>query len=669
MISRLLHSLGFRMIAPILLMMTLLGVGMYSLVFKTVSDFANERFQEDLERNSRDIYGLCDAVLQGLVAKGLVANDGAVRIKKGKVLGEIDEYAQKNNLEVIVYSDDEKASVLSGRLSPREIDAFMKIAGESKAQLSKVGDRNYYVRTFQFELWKWRIVLVKDEKVYAELISKIKYAYITTGSILFIFSLLMMVYLKRVVQAPINSIITSIQTDGTPHYKGTYEFEFLSDNIRQMAHKQIQKQLEISHQAAHDALTGLINRREFESRLEIALQNAQIEKLQHTILYLDLDQFKVINDTCGHVAGDQLLRQLTTLLQGSLRQSDTLARLGGDEFGVLLECCSLEPAVRIAETLRQTVNDFHFVWQDKTFPIGVSIGLVNFGDDGLTLGDVLSIADAACYVAKDKGRNRIHVYSPGDNELAQRNSEMDWIGRIRKALDENRFVLYAQKIIPLSGDGNEGEHHELLIRMLDEAGKLIPPMAFIPAAERYNLMPTLDRWVIKTAFAQYKGAGTGKAPPRSCAINLSGASIGDDNLLAFIKEQFDTFQIPPGVICFEVTETSAIANLGKAAVLIRDLKAMGCRFALDDFGSGMSSFAYLKHLPVDFLKIDGSFVKDMVDDRIDHAMVEAINRIGHVMGIQTIAEFVENDAILAELRKIGVDFAQGYGIGRPQPLV
>lgn len=423
---------------------------------------------------------------------------------------------------------------------------------------------------------------------------------------------------------------------------------------------------EMHFQAKHDSLTGLINRREFERRVERALQTSQLQDKEHTLLYLDLDQFKIVNDTCGHVAGDELLRQLTTLMQQKLRKRDTFARLGGDEFGVLLEDCATEPAKAVAEQLRQTVADFRFVWLDKAFPVGVSIGLITFSNDVRLLSDILRMADVACYAAKEKGRNRIQVYIAEDEELARRSGEMSWIVRIKQALDENRFVLYSQRIAPLGNNPDTDEHYELLLRMVDDDNTIIPPMAFIPAAERYGMMPLVDRWVIRTAFSQYATRHS-LGSKVTCSINISGKTICDDNFLSFVLEQFEQHNIPPECICFELTETTAIANLNQAAILIRDLKAIGCRFSLDDFGSGMSSFAYLKHLHVDYLKIDGEFVKDMLDDPIDHAMVVSINHIGHVMGVKTIAEFVENDAIMAALGDIGVDFAQGYGIEVPKP--
>ena len=425
----------------------------------------------------------------------------------------------------------------------------------------------------------------------------------------------------------------------------------------------------LSYQASHDALTGLINRTEFEQRLSLALMSSAQLGRHHAVMYLDLDQFKVVNDTSGHAAGDQLMRQVSAVLQRRLREGDTLARLGGDEFGVLLENCSSENALRIADELRQTVMEFHFAWENRSFTIGVSIGVVNVEDGLFTIADVLSAADAACYMAKEKGRNRVQVYHREDSELSMRHGEMEWVGRLQKALDEDRFVLYSQDIVALGG-ANKGGHCELLIRMLDEKGEIVPPMAFIPAAERYGLMPSIDRWVIRNALAiiaREQADSRGEALD-VYAINLSGASIGDDRFLAFVREQFTHFGVRYQSICFEITETAAIARLDKAAHFIQELRALGCRFSLDDFGAGMSSFAYLKHLPVDYLKIDGGFVKDMADDPIDRAMVEAINNVGHVMGKQTIAEFVDGERVIAALRQIGVDYAQGYGVAKPRPF-
>jgi len=426
----------------------------------------------------------------------------------------------------------------------------------------------------------------------------------------------------------------------------------------------------LSHQASHDSLTGLINRGEFERRLSAALQSASQLGRHHAVMYLDLDQFKVVNDTCGHAAGDQLMRQVSTILHHCLREGDTLARIGGDEFGVLLENCPADAALRIADKLRQTVTEFHFAWEQLRFNIGVSIGLVNVEDGLYTLAEVMRTADTACYMAKEKGRNRVQVYHPDDTELSMRQGEMEWVGRLQRALDENRFVLHAQDIVHVRKQDEPGRHCELLVRMVDEQGQIVPPMAFIPAAERYNLMPSIDKWVIRTALStlsRMRAHGDGD-PIALCAINLSGASIGDERFLDFVHEQLRLFDVPRESICFEITETAAIANLDKAQRFIREIRLLGCRFSLDDFGAGMSSFAYLKHLPVDFLKIDGGFVKDMADDPIDRAMVEAINNVGHVMGKQTIAEFVNDPRVIEILREIGVDFMQGHGVAMPRPF-
>jgi diguanylate cyclase (GGDEF)-like protein len=383
---------------------------------------------------------------------------------------------------------------------------------------------------------------------------------------------------------------------------------------------------------------------------------------------MDLDQFKIVNDTCGHVAGDELLRQLSTLLHDRIRQGDTLARLGGDEFGVLLENCQLDHARAIVRLLRETVRDFRFVWEDKTFSIGVSIGVVPLSPDTSTLAAAMSAADASCYVAKDKGRNRVHIYEPDDAELTRRHGEMQWVSRIQDALERDRFVVEYQPIVPTDNPSLVNTCFEILVRMRDENDSIIPPGAFIPAAERYNLMPALDRWVINHVIERLSAAPAHLAQLEFFTINLSGHSLGDEQFLDFVMLKLKASKIPADKLCFEITETAAVANLSRAVHVIKRLKVLGCRFALDDFGSGMSSFAYLKNLPVDFLKIDGYFVRDIVDDPVDHAMVRAINQVGQVMGIRTIAEFVENDAILALLRETGVDYAQGYGIARPAPL-
>jgi diguanylate cyclase (GGDEF)-like protein/PAS domain S-box-containing protein len=423
----------------------------------------------------------------------------------------------------------------------------------------------------------------------------------------------------------------------------------------------------LSHLASHDPLTGLPNRREFERRLNITLANEQHEPFNHAVLYLDLDQFKVVNDTCGHAAGDELLRQVTGLLRPLLREGDTLARLGGDEFGVLLEYCPPEPALRIAETMRAALADFRFVWKTRSFNGSVSVGLVNVADGGQTLAGVLSAADAACYMAKDKGRNRVQVYSSNSSEMAVRHGEMEWVNRIQHALADNRFCLFAQPVCVTRGDRNTRPYTELLLRLRDETNELIHPGEFIPAAERYNLMPAIDKWVITTAFAIIaQNSDVRSDPPETFAINLSGASISEDGFLDFVCDQFERFNVPHASICFEITETNAVTSLSKATDFMLALQAQGCRFALDDFGVGLSSFSYLKHLPADFVKIDGSFVVDMLQNPVNHAMVQAIHNIGHILGKKTIAESVETVAILDALDAIGVDYAQGFAVAPPR---
>ncbi len=422
----------------------------------------------------------------------------------------------------------------------------------------------------------------------------------------------------------------------------------------------------LSYQSSHDALTGLINRREFERRTERLLSSIKQVKAEHALCYMDLDQFKVVNDTCGHAAGDELLRQLGTVLQEVVRHRDTLARLGGDEFGVLMEHCPLDDAHRVATAIQTAIQDFHFLWEGRSFRVGASMGLVPITNTTPNLTELLKGADAACYMAKDKGRNRIHVHHRDDKALSARHGEMQWVSRLQHALAENRFCLYAQAIAPLNN--SQERHYELLVRMLDEEGNLVPPGAFLPAAERYNLITQLDKWVVENAFLALKANPAFLEQINFISINLSGQSLADADFLNFVVEQFHDHEIDGEKICFEITETAAISNLSKADHFISELRQFGCRFALDDFGSGLSSFGYLKSLPVDYLKIDGLFVKDMVNDPIDHAMVKSINEIGQVMGMQTIAEFVENDEIKGMLREIGVNYAQGYGIHKPEPL-
>ena len=425
----------------------------------------------------------------------------------------------------------------------------------------------------------------------------------------------------------------------------------------------------LSFQATHDELTGLINRRAFQRELHYAINSARRDHLHHVLLYIDLDQFKVVNDTSGHGAGDELLRLLTKELSSTLRRDDTLARLGGDEFGVLLKGCPLDKGEEIADTLVKTVRNFRFKWHNQIFTVGASIGVAGIDSKCAGLAEILSIADAACYAAKDRGRNRTYVYRNDDSEMSQRRVEMRWVSRITRAIDEDHLRLYYQTILPLK-PSDTGCHFEILVRMIDNDGKLVPPNLFIPAAESYGLMPDIDKWVIEKTFAQLAPRYSDKSKhyDDTCCINLSGTSWADETLSGFICEMVARYRVPARMICFELTETAAINNIDKTELFIRDLKEIGFRFALDDFGAGANSFSYLKRLPVDYLKIDGSFVTNIIEDKVDYAMVEAINHVGHIMEIETIAEFVENDAILEVITDIGIDKAQGYGISKPQPF-
>ena len=426
---------------------------------------------------------------------------------------------------------------------------------------------------------------------------------------------------------------------------------------------------QLSWQASHDALTGLANRHEFESVMAQLVESARVHHKHHALLYMDLDQFKIVNDTCGHVAGDELLRQIAVVISAKVREGDSLFRLGGDEFAVLLSGCPMNRAEGIAEEIRHAIDAFRFVWQQKTFSIGVSIGLVSISADSVSMAQLMAAADAACYSAKEKGRNRIQVYEASDSEFALRQGEMQWLPRINRALEEDRLQLYYQKIVAVNPSQESPKVDcEILLRMEDEQGRMVPPQAFIPAAERYSLMSTLDRWVVRNAIAWITRHPQELQQVETIYMNLSGQSLNDDAFLNFIVDTLHQAGPLAVRLGFEITETAAIANLSRAIRFMGTLKGLGCSFALDDFGSGMSSFAYLKNLPVDKIKIDGVFVRDMLRDEIDLAMVDAINRIGHVMGLQTVAEFVEQDAILEKLQTLGVDFAQGYALHRPEPL-
>ncbi len=438
-------------------------------------------------------------------------------------------------------------------------------------------------------------------------------------------------------------------------------------------------QKKLAWKASRDDLTGLFNRAEFRHRLKQAITTSAERKLEHALLYLDLDQFKVVNDNCGHRVGDKLLKNLSSQLKVHLRASDTLARLGGDEFGILLEGCPAEKAMSIAESIRDVINEYRFIHDDKMFDIGVSIGVAVINEQSKDVEDLMSLVDAACYTAKENGRNRVHFAEMNREISKHRLQEMQWATRIKDALKDDKFVLYYQPIVPVTKGLHESllDHGEILVRMVDDDGSLIPPGAFIPAAERYGLMPEIDRWIVSEVFSReqsrYQSSWDNMhkentKPHCLYTINLSGASIIESSFLDYIKQQMIDHNIPPQLVCFEITETVAITHLDIATKFMHELKSMGCRFLLDDFGSGMSSFGYLKKLPVDYLKIDGLFVRDILEDPIDWAMVKAINDIGHAMGIKTIAEFVENEDILKELYSLGVDNAQGYGISPPLPL-
>ena len=424
---------------------------------------------------------------------------------------------------------------------------------------------------------------------------------------------------------------------------------------------------QMSYQATHDALTGLVNRREFERRTNEAIESGHRGDGQHVLCYLDLDRFKVVNDTSGHLAGDSMLREVAKILRDAVRDSDTVGRLGGDEFGMLLIGCPLEKARQIADDVCRAVSDYRFVWKDRIFNIGVSIGLVEISRESGSLEELLAAADSASYVAKKQGSGRVAVYSARDEALARHSGEIQWLQRLQSALKENRFQLYHQAIVPTFGEGH-GPSMEVLVRLQDETGRDVPPSEFVRAAERYRLMGLVDRWVVQTTLAALGRGAISIPPQRSLAINISGQTLGDVQFLEFVVECLDSTGVSPSQVCFEITESAVVANLDHARRFVGVLHGMGCQFALDDFGSGVGSFSNLKNLPMDYLKIDGSFMRNLARDSVNQAMVTAMIKLARTLNFKVIAEQVEDVAALEAARRMGVDYVQGYVIGRPQPL-
>jgi len=423
----------------------------------------------------------------------------------------------------------------------------------------------------------------------------------------------------------------------------------------------------LNYQSSHDALTGLVNRAEFENRLQQAIAITRMDRVEHTLCYLDIDLFKVINDTCGHVAGDQLIRKFADIMGSGLRRSDTLGRVGGDEFGIVIQHCRLGDSRRFVNALLDSVRSQSFVWQGKLFPIHASMGAVAVNEQAQDAASLIQMASELCCLAREAGGDRVYYYDDSASELARHRGEKYRVAQIKHALEKGSFELHAQIIKPLRTNG-KGRHFEVLVRMLDDSGQPVLPGTFLPVAEKYNLVHRIDTWVIKTILRWLKENPGNLVNIDICAINLSSQSMTIPELLDLIGTSLEEYHIPPEKICFEVTETSAIANLSNALQFIEQLRAAGCRFSLDDFGTGFSSFAYLQTLPVDYLKIDGSFVKDIDENPVNLAMVRSINELGHVTGKKTIAEFVENARTLNRLDELGVDYVQGYGIARPRPL-
>ena len=466
-------------------------------------------------------------------------------------------------------------------------------------------------------------------------------------------------------------------TDSSNHIAGTRNLLFILTGVallfsllvaRMVIRHVSGKNLLLAHQASHDALTGLINRREFEHRVERTIAQARAQSATHALLYLDLDQFKIVNDTCGHAAGDELLQQLAQLLLSSIRHRDTLSRLGGDEFGMLLENCPLDKAVEIANSLLAAIDNFQFTWNDNVFTLSISIGVVPIDHSTTDLAGTMSAADSACYIAKESGRHQVQIAHMGDRRLQERQGEMQWVARLNRAIANNQFALYFQPVIPCASKPATGRHLEILVRLIDDDGAIITPGTFLPAAEKYNLLTSIDRWVIENSLRWLAKNTNISETVITLSINISAQTIGSPEMLKFIIDMREETGAPASQVIFEVTETAAIANITSATGFMLTLRGCGFRFTLDDFGSGLSSFTYLKKLPVDFLKIDGVFVRDILSDPVDHAMVKAISELGQLLGKEIIAELVETDELADELRKMGVNYMQGHSYGRAQPL-
>jgi diguanylate cyclase (GGDEF)-like protein len=423
----------------------------------------------------------------------------------------------------------------------------------------------------------------------------------------------------------------------------------------------------LSFEASHDALTGLVNRREFEARLQRTLERSKQSESGAALLYLDLDQFKIVNDTCGHSAGDELLNMLAQLYWDHVRERDTLARIGGDEFALILEHCTVDEALSVANKILEATRNFRYTCKGRMFQLGVSIGLIPIDKTSGNMEQALRQADHACYVAKETGRNRVYVHQTGATELAVRHSDMHWVTRLNDAFQNDQLQLYYQPIVPIE-NAEEGMHYEILLRLKDGNGEPIRPGKFLPAAERYDVMPSVDRWVLKKSLSWLEENPEHLADLKMCTINLSRRTLADQTFQKYASDLLDTTAVPADKLCFEITENGAIANMHKTISFIGALSERGCHFSLDDFGTGMTSFSYLKQLPVDFIKIDGSFIQKMLSSEIDYEMVRFTNDISHMMGRQTIAEYVTDQSILKNLKNLGVDFAQGYLIGKPRPL-